>query len=153
MVEKTIKIAIPSVSSDGLNAQVTRRFGRCPFFTIVSLKNGEIDEVEIIENSGASAMGGAGPMAVQLVVGAGAKAVAGADYGPNASGALSQGGVSSYGYPNDPNITVKGLVELYLQDKLPLITGASSTAHSGMGMGRRQGMGRGQGQGRGRGNF
>lgn len=151
MINKNVKIAIPTTTSDGLNAQVTRRFGRCPYFTIISVKDGKIDEVNIIENSATKAMGGAGPMAVQLIVGTGATVVAGADYGPNASGALNQGGVSSYGYPNDPNITVKTLVELYLQDKLPLITGASSAAHTGMDGG--QGMGRGQGRGQGRGNL
>ena len=155
MVEKNVKIAIPTTTSDGLNAQVTRRFGRCPFFTVVALKNGEINEVDVIENSASKAMGGAGPMAVQLIVGTGATVVAGADYGPNASGALNQGGVSAYGYTNDPNTTVKAIVELYLQEKLPLITGASSAAHTGMGGGRGQGMGggRGQGRGQGRGNF
>ncbi len=147
MINKNVKIAIPTTTSDGLNAQVTRRFGRCPFFALVSVENGEINEVNVIENSASKAMGGAGPMAVQLIVGSGATVVVGADYGPNAIGALNQGGVSSYGYPEDPNITVKAIIDLYLQDKLPLITTQTSAGHVGMGRGQ------GRGQGRGRGNF
>ncbi len=153
MINKNVKIAIPTTTSDGLNAQVTRRFGRCPYFTIISVKDGEIDEVNVVENSASKAMGGAGPMAVQLIVGTGVTVVAGADYGPNAIGALNQGGVSSYGYPNDPNITVKVLVELYIQDKLPLITAQTSAGHVGTGTGQGMGRGQGRGQGRGRGNF
>ena len=149
MVEKNVKIAIPTTTSDGLNAPVTRRFGRCPFFTVISIENGEIDEVNVVENTASKAMGGAGPMAVQLIVGTGATVVAGADYGPNAIGALNQGGVSSYGYPSDPNITAKALVEIYLQDKLPLITSQTSAGHVGAG----RGQGKGQGRGQGRGNF
>ena len=52
MVEKNIKIAIPTTTSDGLNALVTRRFGRCPFFTIISIKNGEIDTIYAAHDAG-----------------------------------------------------------------------------------------------------
>lgn len=115
---ENIKIAIPSVSSDGLNAVHDVRFGRCKFFTIIQIKENQIHEVKVIANEAKDATGGAGPMAVNLVAKEGVQSVLGADYGPNARNALIQSNIKMYGYPQSPNCTVKNLVDLYLKGEI-----------------------------------
>jgi predicted Fe-Mo cluster-binding NifX family protein len=124
MSQERIKIAVPSFSPGGLEAKVNSRFGRCDFFTFVTLEHGEIKEVNIVANQGMNAMGGAGPLAAQLVSNEGGTVVAGANYGPNAANALNQAGIRTFGFPsNVTNLTVKQLVELYLKNQIPEISG------------------------------
>jgi FKBP-type peptidyl-prolyl cis-trans isomerase 2/predicted Fe-Mo cluster-binding NifX family protein len=44
-------IAVPSDSTDGLDAAVSEHFGHCAAFTIVAVENDSIGEVSILENS------------------------------------------------------------------------------------------------------
>ena len=116
-----VKVAVPSVSSDGLNAVHEVRFGRCGFFTIIKIKENQIQEVKVIANEAKDATGGAGPMAVNIVAKEGVQAVLGADYGPNARNALIQSGIKMFGYPKITNNTVKFILELYLKGELPIL--------------------------------
>lgn len=124
-----IKIAVPSTSDNGLSAQSTTRFGRCPYFTIVSIKNGEIESVSVVENQANKAMGGAGPLAVQSVAEEGAHIIIGANYGPNAANALKQAGIKMYGPMQGENTTVSELITAYLNNQLEEISGATNTGH------------------------
>ena len=45
-------IAVPSEAPGGLDSTISEHFGHCGAFTIVSIANGEIGEVSILENSG-----------------------------------------------------------------------------------------------------
>ncbi|MCD6408019.1 NifB/NifX family molybdenum-iron cluster-binding protein [bacterium] len=45
-----MKIAISSDTENGLEAQVSSHFGRCPYFTIVEMENGEVKNLEIVKN-------------------------------------------------------------------------------------------------------
>jgi predicted Fe-Mo cluster-binding NifX family protein len=44
------KIAIPSMSDDGLESDVCAHFGSCEFFTIVDLKDQTVPEVSAVSN-------------------------------------------------------------------------------------------------------
>ena len=44
------KIAIPSMSEDGLESDVCAHFGSCGYFTIVSVKEGAVAKVESLSN-------------------------------------------------------------------------------------------------------
>jgi predicted Fe-Mo cluster-binding NifX family protein len=44
------RIAISADSDDGLDAQVAAHFGRCPYFTLVKVQDGEIVETRSVEN-------------------------------------------------------------------------------------------------------
>ena len=44
-------IAIPSEAPGGLDAAVSEHFGHCPAFTIVTIENGEIGAVQVLENA------------------------------------------------------------------------------------------------------
>jgi FKBP-type peptidyl-prolyl cis-trans isomerase 2/predicted Fe-Mo cluster-binding NifX family protein len=44
-------IAVPSDSTDGLDAAISEHFGHCAAFTVITVKNDSIGEVSIVENT------------------------------------------------------------------------------------------------------
>lgn len=80
-----MKICVSAIS-DGLDAQVDPRFGRCPYFAIV---DAETMTFESIPNTASSSMGGAGIQAAQLVADRGVEVLITGNIGPNALQALS----------------------------------------------------------------
>ncbi len=70
-----------SASGPDLESAIDPRFGRCQYLTIVDTDSMEF---ESMPNQAASAAGGAGMQAAQLVVQKGAKAVLTGRCGPNA---------------------------------------------------------------------
>ncbi|NOZ87193.1 MAG: P-loop NTPase [Deltaproteobacteria bacterium] len=92
-----MKVAIACADSRGLDAEVSAHFGRCPYYTVASVENGEVvgHEVaenpyynghepgvvpEFIKNLGVDAIlaGGMGPRAIQLFESFGIDAATGA---------------------------------------------------------------------------
>ena len=126
-----------TASAGGLDAPVDPRFGRCPYFIIV---DSETMKFEVVPNTAAGAMAGAGIQAAQLVAGLGAEVVITGNVGPNAFQALSAAGVrivvGAYG-------TVREVVEKYKRGELKEAGGPTVGGHFGLGMGRGRGMGRG----------
>ena len=114
-----MKLAV-SATGEGLNALVDPRFGRCFFFVIVEIENGNIKNVKSLRNPGVMAARGAGIQAAQLVASQGVKAVISGHMGPNAFFALSSLGIEIYLAP--PGITVENAISLFLQNKLQKIT-------------------------------
>ena len=132
----------------GLEDQVSPVFGRCPTFTFVDVEGNDIKNTEIIQNEFATAMGGAGIQAAQLVVNKGADVVIAGNYGPNAYPILSQAGVNVVSIHG---ISVKDAVMRYLNGELKPITQPTAPMFGGRGMGMGRGMGRSGGKGMGRG--
>ena len=66
-----MRIAI-SATGPNLDAEVDPRFGRCQYFIIA---DPETMEFEVLENSSAMALGGAGISAAQMIAGKGLEAV------------------------------------------------------------------------------
>ncbi len=90
-----VKIGLAVEDDSGLGSRVSSRFGRAPYLAIVELDDGEVAEVRVVENPGASARSGAGIKAVQGLLEEGVKlAVAGA-FGPNALTALEELGIGT----------------------------------------------------------
>jgi predicted Fe-Mo cluster-binding NifX family protein len=48
---RTIRVAVPSELPGGLDAQRAGHFGRCACFTLVDITDGEVREVEVLENA------------------------------------------------------------------------------------------------------
>jgi predicted Fe-Mo cluster-binding NifX family protein len=84
-----MKVAVSSTGKD-LNSQVSDNFGRCPFFIMAKIENGEIKALEAMENLSQEQMGGAGISAARAVVEKGVGAVIVANIGPRALAVLSQ---------------------------------------------------------------
>jgi predicted Fe-Mo cluster-binding NifX family protein len=87
-----MKIII-SASGNTIEHPFNPRFGRADFFILV---NSETREWQAFPNPAADARGGAGPQAVQFIVGQGAQAVISGRYGPNAYAALEAAGIRAY---------------------------------------------------------
>ena len=47
---ENLLIAVPSVNPGGLNSDMSGHFGHCDVFTLVSIKEGKIDNVTILQN-------------------------------------------------------------------------------------------------------
>jgi len=137
-----VKIAVSSSSDAGLDSPVDPRFGRCPFYFIIEVENGKIINVQPLPNTAVSAAHGAGVQATQMIVNNGVNAIITGNLGPNAFYGLQQAGIPAYSVT--PGFPISQAVDLFLQNKLPLIS-QPGASHMGLGGG-----GRGMGQGPGR---
>lgn len=134
-----MKIAVSSSTDAGLDSPVDPRFGRCAFFTIIEVTDGEVTNVQSLSNTAVSAFHGAGIQSTQLVVNSGVNTIITGNLGPNAFYGLQQAGIPVYSAM--PGILVSQALEMFLQGKLQVIT-QPGAPHMGMGRGMGQGPGR-----------
>ena len=142
-----MKIAITATGPE-LDAEVDPRFGRCQHFIII---DPDTMQFESLENSSATASGGAGISAAQTIVTKGVEAVLTGNCGPNAYQVLSPAGVKVI---TGVSGKVRDAVQSYKSGNLEGRTQPNVPDHFGMGSGKSigRGRGRGMGMGRGRGN-
>ena len=148
-----MKIAI-SATGTTLDAEVDPRFGRCQHFIIADT---ETDGFEAVDNTSATAAGGAGISAAQMIVKKGVEAVLTGNCGPNAHQVLSPAGIKVIigvsGKIKDAIAEYKlGTYSAAQQANVPdhFGMGGGGGAGRGMGGGMGKGMGRGGGRGMGR---
>lgn len=147
-----MKIAISAAGSN-LDAEVDPRFGRCQTFIII---DPETMELEAVENSSASAAGGAGISAAQSIVDRGVQEVLTGNCGPNAYQVLNAAGIKLI---TGVSGKIKDVVEEYklgtysstqeanVPDHFGMSGGSAAGAGPGMGRGGGKGMGGGRGMG------
>jgi len=144
-----MKICITS-SGPNLDSFIDPRFGRCLYFIFVDDKNP--DKFEAIQNTGVSAMRGAGITAAQIVVDKKAEIVISGNFGPNAFEVLSASGVKILRAKT--GIKAREALEAFKQGQLSEMTqpfgGELGHGRGGGGMGRGGGFRAGRGRGRGR---
>jgi predicted Fe-Mo cluster-binding NifX family protein len=121
-----MKIAISSMGTD-LDAQVDARFGRCQRFIIV---DPDTMKLEVLENSGATAAGGAGIATAQTITGKGVEVILTGHCGPNAFTVLEAAGVKVM---TNVSGTVGQAVEGFKQGKYQASQKADTAPHSGVG--------------------
>jgi len=138
-------IAVSSSPPGGLDAIVDGRFGRCPFFTLVEVVDGNIKLLEVVANGGMNAMGGAGMQAAQLVGSKQANVVITGHLGPNAYTALAS--LNMKKVIGAMGMNVRQAVEGFLNGTLKETSQATVQSHFGMGSGRGMGGGGGRGMG------
>jgi predicted Fe-Mo cluster-binding NifX family protein len=85
---RKLKIAVPTKSYGGLEDSVSEVFGKAKTFTIVEVENGQIRNVQVIDNPAASYDYGSGPVAVKTLADLKIDFVLAAELGPGASGLL-----------------------------------------------------------------
>ena len=120
-----MKVAV-SAASEGAQAQVDQRFGRCPVFVFVDTETGEVTS----QSNAAVASGhGAGIQAAQFVLQEGAEAVISGRVGPNAFQVLAAGGVKIY---QSSDQTVEAAIDALKADELPSVGGPTGPSHAGM---------------------
>jgi predicted Fe-Mo cluster-binding NifX family protein len=132
-----MKVGISAVGST-LDAEIDPRFGRCPYFIIV---DPDTMEFKAIENSGASASGGAGIATAQAVAASGVDVLITGNCGPNAYQVLTASNIKVI---TEASGTVREAIRNFKSGKLQPVNQPNVTAHSGMG----RGMGGGGGRGR-----
>jgi len=138
-----MRIAI-SATGPTLEAGVDPRFGRCQYFIIA---DPQTMEFEAVDNSSATAAGGAGISAGQMIVDKGVQIVLTGNCGPNAHQVLSSAGIQVI---TGVSGKIKDAIEGYRSGKFKASTQANVSDHFGMGgMGMGRGMGRGMGMNRG----
>jgi predicted Fe-Mo cluster-binding NifX family protein len=133
-----MKIAV-SATAGSLDAIVDPRFGRCAYFVIVEVEGNEIKNTEAIQNPAATAIGGAGIQAAQLIANKGAEVLISGNMGPNAFSILSETGIKIV--TGVAGISVKEAVQRYLKGELKE---TRAPTMPGFGPGRGMGPGRGR---------
>jgi len=138
-----MKIAI-SATAPNLNADIDPRFGRCQRFIIA---DPDTLKFKALENSNASAGGGAGIATAQTLAKEKIDAVITGNCGPNAYEVLEAAGIKVI---TGASGKVKDAIEDYKAGKLQASTQPNVAGHfgTGGGMGRGRGMGQGGGMGR-----
>ena len=139
-----MKVVVSAVQ-EGLDAEVSPVFGRCPVYVFVDT---ETMEFESAPNPAMSAPGGAGIQAAQFAVSKGVNAVLTGNVGPNAFNVLEAAGVTMYPVSGS---SVREAVEALKSGRLEPVSGATSGTGGRMARGMGGGMGRGGGRGMGRG--
>jgi predicted Fe-Mo cluster-binding NifX family protein len=132
-----MKIAITSTAPN-LDADIDPRFGRCQYFVIA---DPDTMEFETLENSGATAGGGAGIATAQTLAGKSIEAVLTGNCGPNAYEVLAAAGIKVV---TGVSGKVRDAIQSYKSGKLQASSQPNVAGHFGMG----GGMGRGRGMGR-----
>jgi predicted Fe-Mo cluster-binding NifX family protein len=84
-----MKIVISSVD-ETKKSEIDPHFGRCPFFTIAEVENGELLSMTTQKNEAAEQGHGAGTTAADFVANLGAKVVISGNFGPKAEGVLTE---------------------------------------------------------------
>jgi len=125
-------IAVPSYREGGLNEIFHLKFGKCDSFTFITVDKNEITQVKIIENFAADEPGGSGTQAAKLVKSNGGNKLIVSKLGPNASKALNSLNIKTFQGP-DQKITIKELMNLYLEGKLNMTKSAELIKNAEMG--------------------
>jgi predicted Fe-Mo cluster-binding NifX family protein len=88
-----LRVAIPTKADKGLEDVVSEVFGKAKTFTIVEVEDGQIRNVQVIDNPATSYEYGSGPIAVKTLVDLKVNYVLAAELGPGASGLLERHGI------------------------------------------------------------
>ena len=121
-----MKIAISAIGSD-LAAKVDPRFGRCQRFIIT---DPDTMQFEVVENAGASASGGAGISAAQVIIDRGVEAILTGSCGPNAYRVFEAAGVKVF---TGATGTIQDAIESYKAGGLVASTQPNVPSHFGAG--------------------
>ncbi|MDH5362667.1 MAG: NifB/NifX family molybdenum-iron cluster-binding protein [Aigarchaeota archaeon] len=82
---KTLRIAVATKGQKRLEDEVSEVFGRTKTITIIDTEDGEVKNVEVMQNPAASYRFGAGPILVKTLVDMKIDTVVAAELGPGAS--------------------------------------------------------------------
>lgn len=114
---KNGRIAVPSNGEGGLEAQRSGHFGHCDAFTLVDLKEGNIEKVEIVQNKEHTEGGCLVPVRFLESLNVNAIVVAGIGMRPLIG--FNDAGIDVYFDSTEP--LVKPVVEAMIEDKLQII--------------------------------
>lgn len=108
------KIAISS-KGEKLESEIDFRFGRCPYFIIVDIKNNEIKNFEAVRNENSEQTSSAGISAAEAVAKKGVNMVITGSVGPRANEVFKQFKIDVYISDGKVGESVKKLTEGVLE--------------------------------------
>ena len=120
-------IAVPSDTTTGLDSTISEHFGHCGAFTLVTVENGEIGEVSILENGGHEQGGCMAP--VQLLKEYGVEILLSGGMGPRPLSGFQQVGIAVH-HSKDVQ-SVRDAVDLYLSGGCPAFGEAQTCGGGG----------------------
>ena len=115
-----MKVAVTS-KGNSYDSEISPVFGRCPYFVIVNMRDGEI-KGELTTENPARNVPGAGNKAAEFIVKNEVKTLISEAIGSNAFNILSKAGIKVYKVQYG---SVKDNLELFAEGKLEEITSAS----------------------------
>ena len=125
-----MKIAVPSESPGGLDAQLSAHFGHCFAFTLIDVSDGTIDKVETLVNQGHAQGGCMAP--VMMLKQAGVDALIAGGMGMRPLAGFQQVGI--HVYFNEGANLVSEATDLLIQGKARVF-GPAQTCGGGGGQG------------------
>lgn len=108
-----MKIAISSTGKE-LSDNVAELFGRCPYFVIAEIENGEVAKADAIKNDNENQASGAGMSAAKLLAENDINVVIARTIGPRAMDVLRQFNIEVY---NGEGL-VKEVIQKFIDKKL-----------------------------------
>jgi len=106
-----------SANGDKLENKVDQRFGRCPYFLIVSIDGKEIKDFKAIKNQGSIQGHGAGIKAAEQIGELNVDAIITGELGPNATKVINELEITTYSGSGE----IKEVVEDFINEKLKII--------------------------------
>ena len=116
-----MKVAVTS-TGNSLDSEASPVFGRCPYFIISDIENGEIIG-ELTKENPAMNVPGAGNKAAEFIANSNVDALISGAVGPNAFAILRQVGIKVYKLESG---SVKDNLKLFNEGKLEEITSSTS---------------------------
>lgn len=92
--DKITLICVPSLDERGLLAEVSMHFGKTPYFTFITLEDGDIKDVEVKESFGKHAGGSMTP--AEIILNSGADVLICGNLGPKAVSMLRENGIQVF---------------------------------------------------------
>ncbi|RLG80868.1 MAG: hypothetical protein DRO40_10535 [Thermoprotei archaeon] len=99
MSHGVVRIMATTLDNRGLESTISPMFARSPYITIVDIVNGQISNVDSLQNPYAQVPQGAGRLFSQWILSSGAIAVVTSNIGMNASQILQQSGINVHIVP------------------------------------------------------
>ena len=129
-----MNVAVTSMGNS-LDSEVSSVFGRCPYFMIVSVENGEVTGDSPVENPAKNDRG-SGIKAAQFIANNEVEVLISGSVGPNAFDILKQVGIKVYKLkPGTVRDNLKLLDENQLEEITMPVTGGPGAGGRGMGRG------------------
>ncbi len=111
-----MKIAISSTDQN-IKANVSDFFGRCPYFIILEVKDGQIEKTEVIKNENIDQNSGAGVSTAQLIAEKDVNVVIAGNVGPRALDILRQFNIEAYSGKGN----IEEALQAFIDEKLKKI--------------------------------
>ena len=119
-----MKIVVPSNSPGGMDAERSEHFGHCDVFTMLTVSEGKIDKIDLVEQIAHGSGGCMVPVLTLRDMGAHAIVVGGIGGRPLAG--FNDVGISVYFAPPEQIRTVGQVMDAFLADQLPIMDPSQS---------------------------